>query len=119
MLIGGITFTLASSVRVATSDDGQPVLQQPAARFSNPRGLRLHRYGQGPFGQLLLDPLPREPGVYAVVDALGEIRYIGRARDSIAKRWGPAGYRTIHPRNCFEGGQQTNCRINALIVSLV
>ena len=29
---------------------------------------------------------------------------------------GPRGYGTISPRNCFKGGQETNCRINNLIL---
>ena len=28
------------------------------------------------------------------------------------------GYGNISPRNCFEGGQSTNCRINSDILSL-
>lgn len=29
------------------------------------------------------------------------------------------GYATIQPRNCFQGGQSTNCRLNNLIYGAV
>ena len=57
------------------------------------------------------------PGVYAIVNGEGEVLYIGRAQDSLAIRWGRRGYSVIDPRNCFVGGQSTNCHINALITN--
>jgi hypothetical protein len=39
--------------------------------------------------------------------------YVGECRH-LAQRFN-MGYGTIQPRNCYERGQQTNCRINMLI----
>jgi hypothetical protein len=49
--------------------------------------------------------LPRSRGVYAIVGDDGFIFYIGRARDAIAVRWGPNGYRHINAAKCYKGGQ--------------
>ena len=44
------------------------------------------------------------------------IEYVGEC-DDLFKRFG-MGYGNISPRNCFEGGQPTNCRINSDILSV-
>lgn len=46
-----------------------------------------------------------------------EVIYIGECQN-LSKRFNDGGYGTIHPRNCFKGGQSTNCRINALILGV-
>jgi hypothetical protein len=40
--------------------------------------------------------------------------YVGQC-ENLEIRWGMTGYGGISPRNCYQGGQQTNCRINNLI----
>lgn len=51
-------------------------------------------------------------GVYAftVVD---EVRYIGECAD-FSVRFNN-GYGNISPKNCYKGGQETNCRLNNLV----
>lgn len=49
---------------------------------------------------------------YSVDD---HIKYIGRCLDNFQKRINQ-GYGHIHPKNCYIDGQQTNCRLNSLIV---
>lgn len=59
--------------------------------------------------------IPREcgeSGVYAIV-LDGAVKYIGECVN-LAFRYN-MGYGNISPRNCFVGGQETNCRINNLI----
>ena len=52
-------------------------------------------------------------GLYAYcVD--GEIKYIGRCRDSYRKRINH-GYGKISAKNCYIDGQSTNCHLNSLI----
>ena len=52
-------------------------------------------------------------GVYAyLLD--GELKYIGRCKDSMKKRVNQ-GYGKIHPKNCYLDGQATNCHLNARI----
>lgn len=67
-----------------------------------------------------MPPLPAESGLYAwkCDDA---VVYVGQTRTPLVKRLGPNGYATISTYNTLarepgrrNGGQQTNCRINAL-----
>jgi hypothetical protein len=52
-------------------------------------------------------------GSYAVY-VNKEVKYVGEC-DNLSSRWN-IGYGNISPRNCFVGGQSTNCRINNLIL---
>ena len=87
---------------------------------SVPPGRVWHRYGRGPFADLEMPWLPQEPGIYVwAVD--GEPVYVGKTAGALARRLGPTGYARIHRANTLaaeagrrNGGQQTNCRINAL-----
>ena len=42
-----------------------------------------------------------------------ELRYIGECAN-LSKRFN-MGYGNISPKNCFKGGQETNCRLNNLL----
>ena len=54
----------------------------------------------------------RATGVYVLmVD--GELRYVGECAN-LSDRFN-AGYGNISPKNCFKGGQETNCRLNNLV----
>jgi hypothetical protein len=64
--------------------------------------------------------LPTQPGIY-LWEAGQEIVYVGQTRTPLRERLGPRGYATISNYNTFarepgrqNGGQETNCRINAL-----
>lgn len=64
--------------------------------------------------------LPAEPGLYAW-ERDGVVVYVGQTRTPLSKRLGSNGYSTISTYNTFarqpgrrNGGQQTNCRVNAL-----
>lgn len=46
----------------------------------------------------------------------GQLKYIGRCRDSFGKRINH-GYGKIHPKNCYIDGQSTNCHLNSLITA--
>ena len=87
---------------------------------SPPVGRLRHPYGAGPFARLVMPQLPNEPGLY-LWDVEGSIVYVGQTRTPISKRLGSNGYATISTYNTLarqpgktNGGQQTNCRINAL-----
>jgi hypothetical protein len=63
--------------------------------------------------------LPDAPGVYLWQED-DEIVYVGQTRTPLKKRLGPNGYSTISAYNTLaretgrrNGGQQTNCRVNA------
>jgi hypothetical protein len=64
--------------------------------------------------------LPNDPGLY-LWDVDGTVMYVGQTRTSLSKRLGSNGYATITTYNTLarqpgktNGGQQTNCLINAL-----
>lgn len=77
----------------------------------------LNAYGDLEYSRFLIADraLLNRKGVYAYTVGDG-VAYIGRCRDSIAKRIN-LGYGRINPKNCFLDGQATNCHLNALITS--
>jgi len=85
-----------------------------------PPGRTRHQYGAGPFAALRMPPVPDAPGVYLwLLD--GAPVYVGRTITSLRGRLGSNGYATISTYNTLaaqpgrsNGGQQTNCRIDAL-----
>jgi hypothetical protein len=88
----------------------------PQERYDNKKNLKLNNYGKGPFCKFSIDKKYSKTGVYVIlVNDL--IEYVGEC-DNLFKRFG-MGYGNISPRNCFEGGQLTNCRINSKISSLL
>ena len=85
-----------------------------------PAGRHRNRYGDGPFARLKMPPLPVEPGLY-LWQMGDEVVYVGQTRTPLRERLGSRGYATISNYNTFarepgrkNGGQETNCRINAL-----
>ena len=76
----------------------------------------MNKYGKGPFCKFTINrKYSGKSGVY-VISVNNEIQYVGEC-DDFFKRFG-MGYGNISPRNCFEGGQLTNCRINSNILTL-
>ena len=85
-----------------------------------PPDRKRHSYGDGPFARLRMPPLPVLPGLY-LWEVGDQVVYIGQTRTPLKTRLGPNGYSSISNYNTFarqpgrkNGGQQTNCRINAL-----
>jgi hypothetical protein len=83
-------------------------------------GRERHRYGGGPFAALEMPSVPDSPGIY-VWSVKGVPVYVGKASNSLHTRLGANGYARISRYNTYapqpgrkNGGQQTNCRINAL-----
>ena len=113
--LGGVAFRFVAEIRPAADANGLPVEERPHLRFDNTRGLPLNRHGDGPFCRFSVSGLPERPGVYAVTAARG-LAYVGIAND-LRERWSARGYARIHPRNCFRGGQSTNCKVNHAILT--
>ncbi len=86
----------------------------PQSRYRNKRGLSLNKHGTGPFCQFRIPGNFPYEGVY-VVTVDSEIVYVGECQN-LSERFNARGYGTIHPRNCFERGQPTNCKANNLIL---
>ena len=82
----------------------------PQSNYAKRSTKRLNRHGRGPFCRFKTRCLPHVRGVYALaVD--DEVMYAGKT-DDLALRWGPGGFGSISPANCFVGGQSTNCHVN-------
>jgi hypothetical protein len=81
----------------------------PQSRYRNARDLPLNGHGAGPFCCFSIARGLNVPGVY-VLTLAGEAVYVGKCT-SLARRFGPQGYGAIQPKNCFVGGQSTNCKI--------
>jgi hypothetical protein len=96
-------------------DTSQNILEFfPQERYENKNNLKLNKYGVGPFCKFTINrKYSNKTGVY-ILTVGDDIRYVGEC-DDFYKRYG-MGYGTISPRNCFEGGQPTNCRINSNIL---
>ncbi len=115
--IEGHEFAYVCRIAPKSDPQGRPIEVQPQARYANLEGLRLHQYGHGPFCAFSVERgWEGKAGVYAfLVD--GEVKYVGECED-LATRIN-MGYGRISPRNCYQGGQQTNCRINNLVLEAV
>lgn len=100
--------------------DPRGTLQEylPQARYDNHKKLPLHKYGKGPFCKFNISKkLAYKSGVYLLVSS-SSVLYVGECVD-LAERFNQRGYGNISPRNCYKDGQQTNCRINSLILQSV
>lgn len=87
----------------------------PQERYKKKGQVKLNKYGSGPFCRIIVPTLKKE-GVYILFLDDKPI-YVGECQE-FSKRWN-VGYGNISPRNCFEGGQPTNCRINNLILTSI
>ena len=113
----GYRFTRVDSFDFEHTSDGTPRKYMPQRAFSKANTTPLNPHGTGPFCRLTVKGLPADPGVYALTLDRA-VAYVGRAQN-LAERWGSRGYAAISPRNCYVGGQSTNCKINSLILSVV
>jgi hypothetical protein len=94
--------------------DGEIRTFLPQSNYHDARVTPLHAYGAGPFCRFRIARKRRDTGLYVLT--LDDVPvYAGECVD-VGRRWGPNGYGGISPRNCFRGGQPTNCRVNAAIL---
>ena len=108
-----ITFHRIEAIRLEKDADGIIKEFLPQSRYDNTKGLQLHKNGRGPFCRFRISNDLNEAGVY-IFRIDGIIKYAGECLD-LSKRIN-MGYGNISPRNCFEGGQSTNCRINNFVL---
>jgi hypothetical protein len=107
-------FQLVCNIMPELGNNGVPIEYNPQSKYLNYRHLPLHAYGKGPFCRFGIPNFLHKTGVYVVL-VNEQPRYVVECED-LAKRWN-MGYGNISPRNCFKGGQPTNCRINNLILA--
>ena len=109
---GAYSFGFVCDIAVQRDTDGAVMEFMPQSRYAKAAQTPLNRYGSGPFVKFKIPRNLKQSGVYAVtVD--GNLKYIGEAVD-LSSRYN-AGYGNISPKNCYKGGQETNCRLNSLI----
>lgn len=84
----------------------------PQNNYKNKDGLSLFYYGSGAFCHFSIDA-PSVSGVYLWM-VENEIIYIGETLD-LRQRFN-VGYGNIAPRNCYVGGQSTNCKMNKVVM---
>lgn len=112
MKIGQYDFNHLCEIEPERGADGTVRQFMPQDRYLNARGVPLNKYGTGPFCKFKIPNHVRTSGVYLLtIDS--EIRYVGECAN-LSGRFN-AGYGNISPRNCFRGGQETNCRLNNLV----
>ena len=84
----------------------------PQDECENKNTVPLLENGKGAFCRFVIDA-EDVPGVYLwLVD--DEIIYIGETKN-LRKRFN-TGYGNISPRNCYLGGQSTNCKMNKVVL---
>lgn len=112
-----------SSLRTEILDRYSTSLDQPVGSFllkiKNANDPFYRRFLNG-YGDLkyikfnaLLENYSSHKGIYRYL-VKGEVKYIGRSRDSFRKRIG-MGYGNISPASCYLTGRNTDCLLNALI----
>ena len=112
MKLGDYEFERICDIEPQREANGSVRQFMPQSRYRNARNLPLNKYGVGPFCKFNIPTGLRFSGVY-VLAIDDEMRYVGECFDFSARF--NAGYGNISPKNCFKGGQETNCRVNNLV----
>lgn len=108
------SFRRIGTVRPECEASGKVKTFYPHLEYSKAATATLHKYGAGPFCRFAVSKDLALEGVYLLA-VRSEIRYVGKC-DNLAVRFN-TGYGQIAPRNCYKGGQNTNCKVNALILA--
>lgn len=91
--------------------------------YNNRKDRPLNKHGKGPFCTFSIANAPAESGVYLwiiqnpvepITENNENIIYIGET-ENLKKRFGEGNYGRISPRNCYKGGQSTNCKMNHMV----
>lgn len=110
----GYEFCYLQQLIPACDTSGHIVKYYPQDGYDNKKNLLLSHHGNGAFCRFYIN-VGDWPGVYLwVVD--NRIIYIGET-DGLKRRFN-MGYGRIAPRNCYVGGQSTNCKMNKVVLNL-
>lgn len=110
--LGDYDFERVCTLEVERDQEGNIIEHLPQNRYSKAETTPLNRYGSGPFVRFKISSRLQRCGVYVLT--VNEVpKYVGEAAN-LSKRYN-MGYGNISPRNCFKGGQETNCRLNNAI----
>lgn len=109
---GNLEFDFVYPIQPDLDENGRIQTFLPQSQYKKRAQSRLHAYGEGPFCRFRIPPKLSYQGVY-ILTLDDEPYYVGECED-LSKRYN-MGYGQISPRNCYAGGQPTNCRLNHLI----
>ena len=111
--IHGYSFEFICEILPKRTETGEVFTYNPSERYNNKRNLPFNKYGNSLFCEFEVKTDKAESGVYALFFDENLV-YIGQAKN-FQQRWSGINYCKISPRNCFRGGQSTNCHINSEI----
>lgn len=114
LLVAQYEFRHICPIEPRRTADGRIEEFLPQSAYRNDRALPLNSYGLGPFCRFSIPRGIHAPGVYAIT-ADYEVRYVGECTN-LSQRYNN-GYGRIAPRACYRNGQETNCRINTLLLT--
>lgn len=113
--LAGYDFAFVETLTPERTASGAILELSPQERYEKAGTSRLHNYGHGTFCKFRISVPEGLVGVYAmVVD--GVVSYIGECTD-LRNRFN-YGYGNISPKNCYVGGQATNCHLNQRILNV-
>ena len=110
--VGRYEFSYVCALDFVRNVNGEIQEYMPQERYYKAASTPLNRYGSGPFVKFKIPRSIQRCGVYVLL-LDSEVKYIGEAAN-LSDRYN-MGYGNISPKNCFKGGQETNCRLNNLI----
>jgi hypothetical protein len=111
---GGVTFTRIARLDPKRGPGGSPMEFMPQARYAKAATSVLNTHGAGPFCKFGIPWSQGEAGVY-IITLDEQAVYVGECRH-LAQRFN-MGYGTIQPKNCYVGGQSTNCKVNSKVLN--
>jgi hypothetical protein len=106
-------FKFICEIKPLINDRGQIMEYYPSTKYNNRANKKLNKYGKGPFCRFRIPNIINSEGVY-IIKVNNDILYVGEC-ENLSHRFN-LGYGQISPRNCFVGGQSTNCKINSYIL---
>lgn len=116
--IGGYRFVFVQELLPELDISGSVYTYQPQGKYANKKKLPLlpeaeAAAGYAKFCRFRLNNAKDVPGVYAWVSG-DTVIYIGETK-RLRTRFN-SGYGMISPRNCYKGGQKTNCKMNKVVL---
>ncbi len=117
-VFAGYLFTHICQIDPDCDETGAVAQLWPQSRYTKRDQYLLHAWGEGPFCRFRVPVVkkPERAGVY-ILTVDNQPVYVGKCKN-LSSRFN-SGYGQISPRNCYQGGQPTNCRINNLIYGVV
>jgi hypothetical protein len=112
LTVAGYDFEFICEIEPQINSDGTVKQFMPQSQYENLANIALNKYGRGPFCKFRISNQNELRGVY-IFTVDGKVQYVGEC-EKFSSRFN-MGYGNISPRNCFKGGQETNCRLNNLV----